>query len=610
MSRNVRQKYPPATVKTTRRRGSDTSSSLNLDSDDGYSGLEDLSDSDEDDEEHVYAAEEKHIISRVSRKRPTETPRPPEIVEEDDDADEEDEEDEEEDEEDEDEDEAEEDDAADETTSWDGILSECEDVEDVVEQSSAYLLDQDVSVERHVRFAGVPDSDSDSTTSETSEDLQGFFPDIFVDQNALDPAFRREIENDDDSSNSGSFWDFNSGSQDRYTADSDDEPFANELDDVTPTATPFTSQPPTEASTPIASSEVQELDGYETDGDTTEEDVPEPVVRRKQVRRVQSADMSSDSDTERPIRFRRGQPRVGRFNLDSTDQKPIAVVNPISRKMMIFTPQKASKLDLSPESFNIDFTAPDLAACSPMLSNPGYVMMGAMFSQNTFGDFLNTQPFGPAEAFFPCPSDAITGEDSDYSEADVQQEDEEESMLKLEDFITFHQDSSDEEEEPAADWNGDVESSPTRPKTAASGTSAASDVPMAVHPLLSHFDNNTNAVGAFRRNQINQQLIFSDKTSQDSLAFANPYYHGTLRGIKTGSMETVTTPITPARRQKRGNSTAGNAANGASNGSGILNRNTELPASPVSQKRKATSNLTDNIHKRHRSISEMEVLHI
>jgi hypothetical protein len=256
MSRNIRQKYPHTPVKTAKRRGSDTtsSSSLNLSDDDdehGYSGVEDVSDSDEDDEERVFAAEEEHIIS-ATRRRSHETPRP---LESDDDADEEADEEA-------DDDEAEDDDALDENASWEGFPTDHE--SSASEQLSQYLLEQEMaSVERHVRFTGVPDSDSDSTTSETSEDHQGFFPDIFVDQNALDPAFRREIENDEDSSHSGSFWDFHSSQN--LVPVSDDE--LVEDSDCTPIATPMPSGMTTVASTPTPPAEAQELDGYESEFD-------------------------------------------------------------------------------------------------------------------------------------------------------------------------------------------------------------------------------------------------------------------------------------------------------------------------------------------------------
>lgn len=271
MSRNVRQKYSRAPAKAAKRRGSD-SSSLNLSDDDGYSGVEDISDSDDDDEEHVNAAEENHIISHAFRQGHSGSPRPK--PEDDSDADEadgeddvdEDDDDEDDDDDDEDEEEVEED--ADESVSWDGILTDIDDGGASDIGPGGYILDQHVAhIERHVRFTGVPDSDSDSTTTDTTKDIDGFFPDLFVEQNSLDPAFRREIEYDpDESSNSGSFWDFHS-SQDQLGPDSDDEIGGALLEDDTPTATPSASQVPTEVSTPtpIPSGEVQELDGYESE---------------------------------------------------------------------------------------------------------------------------------------------------------------------------------------------------------------------------------------------------------------------------------------------------------------------------------------------------------
>jgi len=589
MSRNVRQKYPPKPVRAPKRRDYD-SSSLDLSDDSGYSGVEDVTDSEDDDDEHVFAAEEEHIITNASRKRASDPPRPL-VEDEDDDADEESEADEE------DEADPEEADQDDDSASWEGFSSDHDDELIPAEPVSLELLDQvSITPGRHVRFVGVPDSDTDSTTSETSEvsEINDFFPDIFVEQSALDPMFRREIEDDDETSSNGSFWDFHAGSQEIATRDLEDQ-------DDKPMATPRPSHPPTEVSTPVAvPEETQELDGYETDGDTTEEDIPEPIIRKKQMRRSHPAEASSDSDTERPVQCKPGKPRVGRFNLDRSDNKPIGVVDPATGKMIIFTPRRTNQLDLSPESLHLDFSGQDLA-CSPLVRNPGFIMMGAMVPSNNFNDFINMQPFGPAEAFFPCTPDVFGGEEeSDDSYFHGIEDDEEESLLKIEDFVTFNNDSSDdEEEEEGADWNGDLISSPTRPKTA---TSIASTGTEAAHPLLTHFDGNSDVVGAFRRNQINQQLIYSDKASQESLAFSGPYYHGTLRGIKSGSMETVTTPITPIRRQKRSN-TVGSV--------GFADLQQSSPLNVLSQKRKASGNHADaNLHKRHRSISDMEVLRI
>jgi hypothetical protein len=67
----------------------------------------------------------------------------------------------------------------------------------------------DGNIRRRVRFDL---SDSDSNTSDDDDNI---FPDIFVDQNSLDPSFRRAIENDNDNydppSDDGSYWDFGSG---------------------------------------------------------------------------------------------------------------------------------------------------------------------------------------------------------------------------------------------------------------------------------------------------------------------------------------------------------------------------------------------------------------
>ncbi|KAK3293821.1 uncharacterized protein B0H64DRAFT_173416 [Chaetomium fimeti] len=598
MSRNVRQKYASKPARVPKSRDYD-SSSLDLSDDSGYSGVEDVTDS-EDDDEDVFAAEEEHIIN-ASRKRASDPPRPL-VVDEDDDADEESEADEE------NEADPEEADPADDSASWDGFSSDHDELIPA-HPVTRDLLDQvSITPGRHVRFVGVPDSDTDSTTSETSEvsEINGFFPDIFVEQSALDPMFRREIEDDDETSSNGSFWDFHNGSQEIAARRAEDDAAFKDFEfDIASLATPGPSQLPIDESTPVADlAEVQDLDGYETDGDTTEEDVPEPIVRKKQMRRSRTVEESSDSDTERPSYCKPGKPRVGRFNLDRSDNKPIGVVDPATGKMIIFTPRRTNQLDLSPESLHLDFSAQDLA-CSPIVSirNPGFIMMGAMTSSNTFGDFMNMQPFGPTEAFFPCNPDIFPGEEeSDDSYFAGIEEDEEESILKIEDFVTLNHDSSDEEEEePFPAWNGDLVSSPTRPKTAASNASAATESAATTHPLLTHFDSNSDVVGAFRRNQINQQLIYSDKASQESLAFSGPYYHGTLRGIKTGSMETVTTPITPIRRQKRSNTI----------GSGFGDLQQSSPLNVVSQKRKASDNHVDaNLHKRHRSISDMEILRI
>ncbi|EFX00514.1 hypothetical protein CMQ_7516 [Grosmannia clavigera kw1407] len=117
--------------------------------------------------------------------------------------------------------------------------------------------------------------------------------------------------------------------------------------------------------------------------------------------------------------------------------------------------------------------------------------------------------------------------------------------------------------------------------------------------VKSRHGRNADAVGAFRRNQIDQQLIYSNKATAESLAFSGPYIMGTLRGIKNGSLEAVATPITPPRRRKRHS---------------ISLRHDEYIRSPLGaavQKRKASGPPAEGSaadHKRQRSISEVKDL--
>lgn len=268
MSRNIRQKYPsssgprPRIKLTTKRRVSDTpsSSSLNISGsegysdDEGYSGVDDVSESDDDDEDHVVAAEEEFL--KKSARQPA---RP--LIEDENDADEED---------DGDDDEPEEEDEDDEegNIEWPG-LEEFH----IYEPAGAYLASEELFtpvVERHVRFTGVPSSDSDSTDTDTDEEEeeeadQKFFPDIFIDQSVLDPGFRREIELEDcQSDSSGSFWDFHNASGNGAANDSENELPGGDFD-MTPMATPRGTPPPNALKRALEEEgESEELDGYES----------------------------------------------------------------------------------------------------------------------------------------------------------------------------------------------------------------------------------------------------------------------------------------------------------------------------------------------------------
>ncbi len=324
---------------------------------------------------------------------------------------------------------------------------------------------------------------------------------------------------------------------------------------------------------------------HSADGDTTDEEDPPEKPPRRRTRR-EKVDHSSDSEPVTLIKPQRGQPRIGKFNLDGSSKKPVAIVNPRTGKMMIFTPQRSGKrgLDLSPEQFDLQWLQP-IPEASPMI-NSGNMMMSAMVSSNTFGDFMNTQAVGPAEAFFSLPSDSNVFEGS--SDVEGEQADEGEKNLKLEDFLTFEDfaPSSDDEQEEDIDVTDDPI---LRTPTCISGrpTTASSDVTS----LLDHFGNNTDIVGAFRRDQANHQLISRSKATRDSLAFSGPYYEGTLRGIKDGRIATTNVPISPLRKQRK------------------MSDISSSPLAGMSQKRKA-SNEQHWGHKRQRSIPDINPLGI
>ncbi|KAI0443154.1 hypothetical protein F4803DRAFT_516447 [Xylaria telfairii] len=568
----IRLKIPVAPVNTKTRRDSDSLSSLDLSDESGYSGVEDITGSD-DDEEDVEAAEEEHIISDELHHVTRSSPRPAQLEDEDDDGDEALGDDEggayEGD-----------DDDAEDNTSWDGLPSEPEQIEI---DDLANL--QVPTVQRRVRF-DVPDSDDDDDTETDEDTAYGFFPDLFVDKSKLDPSFRLEVDQNSDD-DSDAYWDHYGTSNTIGTVfeeeSSDFEALMNavEEDDSTPVATPMTQNDMSTAfSTPVASPEKDEvsLDGYQTDGETTDEEEPVPRPIRRKTRRDPTEEASETSDVE-IIKGRRGHPRVGRFSLDKSSKKPIAMVNPRTGKLMIFTTHRSLKrgLDLSPEQFKFPFF--DQTQSSPILGNPGNIMMSGMISSNTFGDFMNTHAIGPEEAWYAQVPDTNGYGDSSGSEG--QAVDDEEKNLRIEDFLEINDDSdSSDDQEVEKDDGDEILCTPGRPTTSSGDVTS----------LLDHFEHNSNLVGAFRRDQAHHRLITRSKATHDSLAFSGPYFEGTLRGIKDGRIATANVPISPIRRRKK---------------------MPEFTSSPLSSstKRKAPSDHRIG-HKKQRSLPDVGPLHL
>ncbi|POS74317.1 hypothetical protein DHEL01_v207292 [Diaporthe helianthi] len=594
----------PTSSKQRRASSSSLSSaSLDLSDDGGYSGVDDVSDSD-DDEENVFAAEEEHILANARQPAAPSSPRPTSSdidgdedeaaadADDDDDSDENDNENENEHEHEHELESADEDDDDTSSVSWNGFASEND--EHVPAEVHTAEPVSTTPVERHVRFAGVPDSESDS--DETEEDVDDFFPDIFIAQDSLDSGFRREIEqdDDDDSSVSATYWDYSgaAGAPD----ESDDDPYG--IDEEFPNIfggsgvnEPHDATQSRVAELPLPGDDDDESDGYMSDGETTEEDEPEPVPRKKMISilRARSRDPSDSEKSEG------GTPRPTKRPF----KKPIVVMNPITRKMMVITPQKKQrKFDVmvDPGQFQPDyFSYPNSHQTSPIMGNPGSLMMSAMSSANFYaGGMMDFQTVGPAEAFFPLGAEPYVGDDSEDSWlVDAEHDDDvEERNLNIEDFLDFGDGGSEGEDDDKSE-DGNTDGTPSRRTSMApSALSALSDSNTDVHPLLSHLTNNADAVGAFRRNQVNQQLILNGQATQESLAFSNPLYHGTLRGIKHGSLGGAATPLTPERRHKK-----------------LLAKS---PSDAISQKRKASGPAADmsQTHKRQRSISDVRTMRL
>lgn len=253
--------------------------------------------------------------------------------------------------------------------------------------------------------------------------------------------------------------------------------------------------------------------------------------------------------------------------------------------MMIITPHKQRRFDLSPSQFRPEeFSLLNNTELSPCrIDSLGMsAMWPAGFQPNMFGTFdPDFSLFGNGYDF-PDPD----SEESFLGDGD---EDDGEKNLNIHDFINLDDliSNADENDEHTDEGNaGGAETPSRRPSAAPSGNSESNTD---VHPLLEHLTNNADRVGAFRLNQVNQQLILNGQATQESLAFSNPLYHGTLRGIKHGNLSGAATPLTPERRHKKSFA--------------------KSPSELTQRKRKAPD-VDNSVHKKQRSISDVRKMHI
>lgn len=389
---------------------------------------------------------------------------------------------------------------------------------------------------RRVRFDL---ADSDSELSDTEEnDNDNIFPDIFLDQGSLDPSFRRTIENDHDKDNDdppsddGSYWDFNG--EDGDMLDEGEDVAINQSDSSC------------------------ESSGYETDeGETTEEDLPLAarfLPARNVMRRESSASSSSEEDVQliRRNPYRRTGPRLGSWLTDAT--KPFAVLDSRGKKLVMFRARMPRRHSVNsstgmptPRPYRSDEEADiDLSQMSPMISNSANLMMSAMYTPM---DGTDGQALGPPEAFYPFVSvneNGVVTQDSPSSSFDEEDLDDDD-LWNIADLVDFGDDSdsddptpNEEDEDSSASTTIGVQSTRGRPSTANSEDQSQG--------LLAHL--NSGLVGAFRRNQTQHQLLSRNSASRDSLAFSGRYGNAPIRGIKGGRLAAANTPITPMRKTK------------------------------------------------------------
>lgn len=255
------------------------------------------------------------------------------------------------------------------------------------------------------------------------------------------------------------------------------------------------------------------------------------------------------------------------------------MINPHTRKMMIFTVRSKPRAPTMVKStsnppYDDWPSAPDTSPFKPGLSLPP----GAISS-------LNIRDMG-INPFWGPPLDSM-GPASESSSLGDREEDDEEANLDMDAFLTFNNDTSDEEMDVGENADkGDTDGVETPSRTPANESTNGKNC---FNAMLDHFSK-TAGVGAFRLHQHQQKLVLNGAATQDSLAFSNSIYNGALRGMKQQTlMSGANMPLTPERRHKTSFA--------------------KSPAETAGAKRKASASATaggpSRTHKRQRSTTDV-----
>jgi hypothetical protein len=512
MSRNFRQRAPPAPAPKRARRKPSTATTES--SDDDYNGIEDIS-SDEEDEPDVERAEEQAIMETLSPASLGDALASRSFQD-------------------------------DLELPWTGFPSEDDEFptnqffeEHISRGAYNVVSDGDISPRRGSFGYGGSESSEDS--SEIGEITDDMFPDIFVAQDALDPTFRREMEANREE---------DQGS-DAFCFDDSEEEMLLQI------AIPMSASSPRGDREEEGEDEAQEysdLSEDDYDDDTEDDEEYGQLPGQTGPRTVSARDLDSSEEemtiaqrtpapASTPMRLRK--PRLATWIHDLSE--PFTVLNSDGKTLLMVGGRDREDDSAGNNGYHAG-ESPSHTQESALLGNPGTLMMSATFGFNFNDAFGGIDFIGPPEAFF-----AGNNSNSDYSAtADNSSVADDLTHRELEDeFLDLGDDEDEAEEDPnegPMSPSTVAELSPSKFTTPKGAPDTPQNTLSTLDPLIAHLTK-TN-VGAFRNNQNRHHQLTSNMVSAESLAFHSPQGPTPIRGVRSGRLGHTNKALTPQRKQR------------------------------------------------------------
>lgn len=246
---------------------------------------------------------------------------------------------------------------------------------------------------------------------------------------------------------------------------------------------------------------------------------------------------------------KKGQPDVITW-YHNTDV-PFVILDESGKELVMYSTDPTKLQDKSSPS---PLRNGSLECNNPVLSNQANDMMNALNSTSDMASELEAYNTGPQEAFYDnqftwadaaLPWNRATNAARPTSSSSYDGSEEQHEPLQWDDLLDLG----------ALPDNEEAEDGPIEPESSTPARPTTSD---GLHPLLVHLDKGTN-VGAFRLHRQNENLINSNTVSMDALAFGT----STIKGVKNGHLDALTSSLTPRRKPKTllPSSPAGDVAN-------------------------------------------------